>query len=139
MRAPSFMKLARIDGRRFITACRHGLVHVTWGRITLRFSQEEFRRLGGLLERAADALPPGSVRDGELRVVCRPDEECELRVGPLVLLLPPAEFQALVEAVREAVQRLDQILSSGMWDEDEADEAPPSVLEQLRRTIFSRN
>jgi hypothetical protein len=133
------MQLARIDGRRFITACRHGLVHVTWGRITLRFSREEFRRLSRLLEGAADALPPGSHRDGELRVVCRPDEECELRVGPLAFLLPPAEFQALVEAVGEAVQRLDQILASGIWDQDEADEAPPSVLEQLRRTIFSRN
>ena len=139
MRAPSFMQLARIDGRRFITACRHGLVHMTWGRITLRFSREEFRRLSRLLEGAADALPPGSLRDGELRVVCRPEEECELRVGPLALLLPPAEFQALVEAVSEAVQRLDQILASGIWDQDEADEAPPSVLEQLRRTIFSRN
>lgn len=139
MRAPSFMQLARIDGRRFITACRHGLVHVTWGRITLRFSREEFRRLGGLVERAADALPPGSFRDGELRVVCRPDGDNELRVGPLILLLPPAEFQALVEAVREAMQRLDQILASGMWDEDEAHEAPPSVLEQLHRTVFSRN
>lgn len=139
MRAPSFMQLARIDGRRFITACRHGLVHVTWGRITLRFSREEFRRLSGLLEGASDARPPDSLRDGELRVVCRPDEECELRVGPLVLLLPPAEFQALVEAVGEAVQRLDQILASGMWDQDKADVPPPTVLEQLRKTSFSLN
>lgn len=139
MRAPSFMQLARIDGRRFITACRHGLVHVTWGRITLRFSREEFRRLSGLVERAADALPPDSVRDGDLRVTCRLDGDCEVRVGPLALLLPPAEFQAFVGAIGEAVKRLDQILASGMWDQDEADEAPPNVLEQLRRTIFSRN
>jgi hypothetical protein len=139
MRAPSFMQLARIDERRFITACRHGLVHVTWGRITLRFSREEFKRLGGLVERAADALPPDSVHDGALRVTYRLDEDCELRVGPLALLLPPAEFQAFIQAVREAVHRLDQILASGIWDQDEVDEAPPSVLEQLRRTIFSRN
>jgi len=111
MRAPSFMQLARIDERRFITACRHGLVHVTWGRITLRFSREEFKRLGGLVERAADALPPDSVHDGALRVTYRLDEDCELRVGPLALLLPPAEFQAFIQAVREAVHRLDQILA----------------------------
>lgn len=139
MRAPSFMQLARIDELRFITACRHGLVHVTWGRITLRFSREEFRRLNGLVERATDALPPASVHDGALRVTARPNEDCEVRVGPLVLLLPPAEFQAFVRAVREAVQRLDQILASGMWDREEAGEAPPGVLEQLRRTSFSRN
>ena len=139
MRAPSFMQLARIDELRFITACRHGLVHLTWGRITLRFSREEFRRLGGLVERATDALPPASVYDGALRLTARPDEDCELRVGPLALLLPPAEFQVFIKAVREAVQRLDEILASGMWDQEEAKEAPPGVLEQLRRTIFSRN
>jgi hypothetical protein len=139
MRAPGFVQLARIDERRFIMACRHGLVHVTWGRMTLRFSREEFRRLGGLVERAADALPPDSVHDGALRVTARPDEDCEVRVGPLALLLPPAEFQAFVKAVREAVQRLDQILASGMWDQEEAQERPPSVLDQLRRTSFSRN
>jgi hypothetical protein len=139
MRAPGFVQLARIDERRFIMACRHGLVHVTWGRMTLRFSREEFRRLGGLVERATDALPPDSVHDGALRVTARPYEDCEVRVGPLALLLPPAEFQAFVQAVREAVQRLDEILASGMWDQEEAQETPPSVLDQLRRTRFSHN
>jgi hypothetical protein len=139
MRAPGFMQLARIDERRFIMACRHGLVHVTWGRITLRFSRQEFRRLGGLVERATDALSPDSVHDGALRVTARPDEDCEVRVGPLALLLPPAEFQAFVKAVREAVQRLDEILASGIWDQDEAEEARPSVIDQLRKTRFSHN
>ncbi len=139
MRAPGFMQLARIDERRFIMACRHGLVHVTWGRMTLRFSREEFRRLGGLVERATDTLPPDSVHDGALRVTARSDEDCEVRVGPLALLLPPAEFQAFVQAVREAVQRLDEILASGVWDQEEVQETLPSVLEQLRRTRFSHN
>ena len=139
MRAPHFIQLSRIDERRFITACRHGLVHVTWGRMTLRFSRDEFRLLVRLVGRAADDRLPNTARDGALRVIFRVDEDCELRVGPLALLLPAAEFQAFLGAAREAVQRLDEILASGIWDKPAADEAPVGILEQLQRFSFSQN
>lgn len=139
MRAPSFLQLAKIDERRFITACRHGLVHVTWGRITLRFSRDEFRWIAGVLQRAVDAVPPSFFREGELRVTYRVDEDCELQVGSLSLLFPPTEFQALAQAARDAIRRLDQILASGVWDGKEEEEAPPGILEMLRRFSFSQN
>lgn len=139
MRAPHFIHLSRIDERRFITGCRHGLVHVTWGRITLRFSRDEFRLLVKLVGRAADDRLPSTAREGTLRVTCRVDEDCELRVGPLALLLPPSEFQAFLGAAREAVERLDEILSSGVWDKPDAEESPTGILEQLRRFSFSAN
>ncbi len=139
MRAPNFVHLARVDEQRFITACRHGLVHVTWGRSTVRFSRDEFRRLAGLLERAVDTPAPNQVHDGGIRVTYRLGEECELQIGPLVLLLSPPEFQAFVQAASEAVQRLDEILASGMWDRNEEEEAPPNLLEQLQQFSFSRN
>ena len=139
MRAPNFVRLAQIDDQGFISACRHGLVHLTWGRTTTRFTREEFRRLAGLLDRAADALPPASAHDGELSVTCRLEGDCELRVGPLVLLLSPEEFQALAGAVREAAGRLAQILASGTWDAEEPEEDEPSFLERIRRNPFSLN
>jgi hypothetical protein len=139
MRGPNFVRLAQIDDQGFISACRHGLVHLTWGRTTTRFTREEFRRLVGLLDRAADALPPASAHDGELSVTCRLDGDCELRAGPLVLLLSPEEFQALVGAAREAVRRLDRILAAGTWDAEEPEDDEPSFLEQLRRNPFSPN
>jgi hypothetical protein len=139
MRAPHFVQLSRIDERRFITGCRHGLVHITWGRTTLRFSRDEFRLLVKLVGRAADDRLPNTARDGALRVTFRVDEDCELRVGPLVLLLSAADFQAFLEASKEAVQRLDEILDSGVWDRPAADDAPPGVLEQLHRFSFSQN
>jgi hypothetical protein len=140
MRPPSFIQLARMDEQHFITGCRHGLVHVTWGRSTVRFSREEFRRLAGLLERAADALPPMEAQDGEIRVTRCLDEDCELRLGSLILLLSPAEFRVFVRASAEAVRRLDEILASGIWDRgDKEEEAPPDILQQLRRGSFSRN
>jgi hypothetical protein len=139
MRAPNFVRLAQIDELGFITACRHGLVHLSWGRSTTRLTREEFRRLAGLVDRAADALPPASAHDGELSVTCRLDGDCELRAGPLVLLLSPEEFQALAGAVREAVRRLDEILASGTWDAEEPEDDQPGFLEQMRRNPFSPN
>jgi hypothetical protein len=107
--------------------------------MTLRFSRDEFRLLVKLVGRAADERLPNTARDGALRVTCRVDEDCELRVGPLVLLLSPAEFQAFLGAAKEAMQRLDEILASGIWDKPAADESPPGILEQLQRFSFSQN
>lgn len=140
MRTPHFLPLAQLDDQHFITACRHGVVHLTWGRVTVRFGRDEFKRLVGLLERTTDALPPHSTHDGDLRVTYRQDEDCELQMGSLILLLSPSGFGEFVETAREALQRLDEILASGMWDRDEPEEdTPASFLEQFRRVPFSRN
>lgn len=139
MRAPHFMQLARINGQHFMTACRHGLVHVTWGRTTIRLSRDEFRRLAGLLARTEDALLPNSGRDGEIRVTCRADEDCEVRVGPWILLLSPVEFQTFARAAQEAVRSLDEILAAGIWDTEDTPDSVPTLLEQLRQYTFSEN
>lgn len=140
MKSPHFLPLAQLDDQHFITACRHGVVHLTWGRVTARFHREEFRRLAALLEQAADAQPPVSLRDGGLRVTRRLDEDSELRLGRLVLLLAPSRFREFAEAAGEAVQQLDEFLASGAWDEPEEEEdAPPNPLEEFRRVLFSRN
>ena len=145
MRAPHFITLAQIDRAHFITACRHGVVHLTWGRTTLRFSHSEFERLASLVQQVTDGPPPASAHDGELRVISRPEEDSELRVGPTVILLSPSEWRSFDKAIRSAAQHLSAVLSSGAWDdpEDAADgeerEAPSNPLVQLRETRFSDN
>lgn len=139
MRAPHFVRLAQIDEQRFITGCRHGLIHLTWGRITIRFSRDEFRRVANLLERAASDLPPYSLRDGGFAATYRSDDECEFRSGPVVMLLPCQEFIELTNAASEAVQRLDRILTSGAWDQTEPEGPETGFLERLRRNPFSSN
>jgi hypothetical protein len=139
MKTPYFLRLAEIDNRHFITACRHGLVHLTWDRTTVRFTRDEFRRLASLVEHATVASPPASIRDGELAVTLRPEGRYELRVGPLVLFLSPSQFEKLVPATQQAIRRLDEILASGTWDGEDQDEAPPSILDQLQRHPFSDN
>jgi hypothetical protein len=141
MRAPHFVRLAEIDERRFINACRHGLVHLTWRRITVRFSRDEFRRLARLVARSVDS-PPGWSRDGELEVSYNAHQDCELRFGSLSLAVSPKEYLALHTAVEEAVEQLDKILDAGMWDQpgtEEPEDVPPSILERFRQHRFSEN
>jgi hypothetical protein len=139
MRIPHFLTLAQIDKLHFITACRSGVVHLTWARATVRFDREEFRRLAGLLERVADTQAPISVQDGEMCVTRRPNRECEFQMGPIVLLLSPVELEAFAQATHEALDRLDNILASGVWDRAEEGEGPPDPLDQAGRIPFSHN
>ena len=139
MRAPHFVRLAQLDEQRFISACRHGLVHLTWGRATLRLFRDEFRSLASLLEQAVQAEPPNSLRDGQIQVSARLDGDGELRVGTLVLLLSPEDFQLVSRTAREAVTRLDRFLSSGVWDRDEEDDTPTDSGALFQRTPFSEN
>jgi hypothetical protein len=138
MRAPFSIPLAQIDERRFITACRHGMVHLIWERVTIRFSRDEFRQLAGLVERAAHARIAFTIQEGEMHVTCDLSQGGEVRVGSSSLLLSASEFQELVRAVGDAVRRLDEILASGIWDQ-EPEPPQDSFLEQLRRASFSDN
>jgi hypothetical protein len=133
------MRLAQIDETRSISGCRHGLVHLGWGRTTIRFSRDEFRRLAGLLAHAGDSLSPSFMREGELEITYQPENECKVQVGAVVLLMSPAEYRELERGAREALERLDEILSSGMWDREEPEEGSQDFWEPLRRSPFSDN
>lgn len=136
---PNFVRLAQLDDQHFVSACRHGLIHLTWGRVTVRLGRDEFRRLASLLEEAVTALPPVSLRDRDLRITSRLDEDCELGLGSLVLLLSPVRCAELAQAAQEALTRLDRILASGVWDKSESEEPAPGFVEQFRQIRFSRN
>jgi hypothetical protein len=138
MRTPHFMRLAQIDEKRFISACRHGLVHLTWERATVRFSRDEFRRLVALLNRATSAGPPATFHDGDFRVTSRLDAESELSAGSWIIQLSPDEWHEFTGAAREALHRLDEILASGMWN-GEPEDTQSHAFEGIRRVPFSKN
>lgn len=122
-------------------ACKHGIVHMTWRRTTMRLSRDELRQLASLLAQAADELLPATLRHGDLRVTCRLDDDCEFQMGPLVLLLPAKQFQEFATMVGTAARRMDKLLDSGVWDEKEPEETleQPDFLERFRKPLFSRN
>jgi hypothetical protein len=138
MLRPYFVTLALLDQQHFIATCRNGLVHLTWGRATIRFTRDEFPRLARLLEYAAGTRPPATFRDGAVCITTRPDEDCELQLGSLVLLLPRDEFQRFAQAVQDATHSLDQFLAQGGFHE-EPGEPEPGLLEQLKKPSFSKN
>jgi hypothetical protein len=139
MKVPHFLRLAQIDEVRFISACRSGVIHLTWARATVRLDREEFRRLAWLLERAADIQPPTSLQDGDLSVTHHHGGECEVRLGAVALLLSSHDFGQLAEAAREAILRLDEILASGAWERTEDEDGPPDILDGMGKVSFSRN
>jgi len=138
MRAPHFIQLAQIDDHRFISACRHGLVHLTWGRATLRFRREEFRQLADMLAEMLKQSPPATRRVGVLSVARHFGGDWELRIGPMALHLDSEAGTTFAHTTQEAVRQLDEILASGMWDREEAEE-PPASFEDRLHISFSSN
>jgi hypothetical protein len=139
MRLPYVLTLAQLDDQHSIAACRSGIVHLIWGRITVRFSQDEFNRLAGLLAEATDESAAVSVSDGGLRITARPGDECECQFGPLVLLFAPTEFLQFARTVQEAARSLHGFLASGVWERETQEDAPQGALQQLQRIPFSLN
>jgi hypothetical protein len=139
VQAPHFVTLVQIDRRHTISACRHGIVHLHWKRSTIRFREDEFRRLTSLVEQAVIAEAPPTTRDGTFSVVARNRGDSEIGLGSMTLLLAPAEWEAFAEALPTAVGRLDDLRNSGAWDQSDPQESPPSPLERLRQTHFSDN
>jgi len=84
-----FIPLARADEQREISVCRHGVVHLNWWNMTLRF-----------IERLASVLQDGKTMvvslgphcDGDICLSSRDGRGYILTIGPVSLTLNAAEF-----------------------------------------------
>jgi hypothetical protein len=138
MSGTQFTILSRIDNVRFISACPHGVAHITWERLTLRLRLNEFEDLGHLLARASANEARPVHHAASLPIAYHPGDPCEVQVGVLVLRLSRSEFRQLAAAVAEAQRRLDEIVASGEWDEPEA-ASPADPFAELKAHHFSTN
>jgi len=128
-----------MDDLHFIAACPHGVAHLTWENVTLRFTLDEFKTMARLVERAIAAQTAMMLTDGNLSVAWQPLDRCELQVGPTALRLSPADFRRLAATVQEARRRLDDLTAAGAWAEPDQQESPPDPFQELKRIPFSRN
>jgi hypothetical protein len=137
---PRFTILSRIDDTRFISACPHGMVHLTWERLTLRLRVDEFEALALLLGHAVPGNEhlPGSRAAGSLRLSYRPGDPPEVCIGVAALRLKMIELRQLAAAVEEARLRLGQIAASGEWDQPDP-ERPADPFAGLKQNPFSVN
>jgi hypothetical protein len=137
MNGSHFSTLAQIDEHRLITACRHGVVHLIWDQVTLRLAAATFERLVYLLHRATQSAWPPFFEDEELSVSAHDDGTFGVRIDQIVLVLSASELKALARAAQQAARRLEELLASSAWSEDEAEDDDP--LEVFRQVRFSQN
>lgn len=93
--------LARLDYQRCVTCCQHGTIYLHWGRFSVYFDVESFKKL---LETLEVAVPDVQRRDhhtgqDEAGVI-------ELRLDELALELRPLDFMLLLSVVRSATEAL---------------------------------
>lgn len=131
-----FVRLAQVEGQGIISACRHGVVHLSWANVTVRLELAEFERLARLLSRGSALSTRAPLCEGDY---CLAAEGPRYRIGlaALDLWLSAAEFLTLVEMVASAHRRLHELLESDEWREPDPDEEELPSLDELSRHQFS--
>lgn len=134
-----FSRLAYLPGQGAVSICRHGLVHLTWENLTLRLQRSVFMRLGRLLERGLATSSSVPLYDQDLSVRSH-GGEFHVAVASIELTLSAETYLAFRGMIRQALQRLETLLASGGWEEDEEEE-PLALLpwEELDTPSFSLN
>ncbi|MFQ5814804.1 MAG: hypothetical protein ACE5I2_16625 [Anaerolineae bacterium] len=131
--------LAETDERRYIMQCEHGVIHLTWGHMTLHLTPTDFTRVAHLLEAGVSSTAPTRTGDDRCCLVRSADGYFQLWLGNVGLHLLPVDFLLLVDMVRVALRCLTDVGS----DETAADspktaEGDPGT-EMLPGTLFSIN
>lgn len=100
--------LAAYNSRSGIRRDAEGMVHLSWGTLSLRMTQAEFLELVGLVVEAGGC----AARCGELtrssggKIVCCPMGQVMLSRGDLSIWFSPEEFEEFSGLVVRARQRL---------------------------------
>jgi hypothetical protein len=134
-----FSRLAHAPGQGVVSVCRHGLVHLTWGNVTIRLERDLFLRLGRLLDRALAITTPIPIYDGELSVGFD-QTHFRITVDAIEWSLSAEDFLVFREMVQKAARRLEALIASGRWEEPDEAEAPIlSLMDEAGEPRFSLN
>jgi hypothetical protein len=134
-----FSQLAHLPGQGIISICRHGLVHLTWENVTIRLERGVFQRLGRLVERAMAISSPVPIYDDDLSVDFD-RSHFRVTIPSIEWTLSTESFLAFRGMIKEALKRLELLVASGRWEEE--DEAEPLTLmpfDELEGHSFSLN
>jgi len=135
-----FIPLASADDRREISVCRHGIVHLNWWNMTLRFMPKDFERLTETLTYGKGmAVSFGSWCDGDICLSSRHGPGYVLTVASVSLALDAEDYRSLTSIAQKASRRLKTVLASKMWQEPEPESPQANPLAGLKGTNFSTN
>jgi hypothetical protein len=112
-----FIQLASAEDWGSVLVCRHGVIHLRWGNITVRLPHEVFSRLVRLVGQGSNLASSIPLRDGELGVAI---EEGGYRVAVdfLELVLTAEAFLAFLMLVKDAHCTLEEVMARDDWQEE---------------------
>ena len=134
-----FSRLAYAPGQGAVSICRHGLVHLTWENLTLRLQRPIFLRLGRLLERGLATSSSIPLFEEGLSIHVQ-GSQFRVAIAPIELTLSAETYLVFRGMIQQAMQRLESLIASGSWEEDD-DVEPLALLpwEELDTPSFSLN
>jgi len=106
--------IAKIDQRRYITYCDHGILHLTWGMSTWRFRPQDFVYVTDLLNSGAEFMAFTELSKGTVKLSQDEQGNISLVINEVGLHLDINSFLSLVEMSNVALKKLRRVP-----DEDE--------------------
>jgi hypothetical protein len=134
-----FIQLASAEDWGSVLVCRHGVVHLRWGNVTVRLPHEVFSRLVRLVGQGSTLASAIPLRDGELGVAI---EEGGYRVAVdfLELVLTAEAYLAFLMLVKDAFCKLEEVMARDDWQQEpESLSFADDAQELLRPHRFSLN
>ena len=118
MATPHLVRLATVENRGIITACRHGAIHLSWDNLTLRLGFQDLNRLARLFRLSSTLALPHPLYANEYGIAA---DKSGYRVvfGEVELLVSAADFLSLADMIRTGWRRLEQLLAAGEWPQTE--------------------
>jgi hypothetical protein len=134
-----FIQLASAEDWGSVLVCRHGVIHLRWGNLTVRLPHEVFGRLVRLVGQGSSLASSIPLRDGELSVAI---EEGGYRVAVdfLELVLTAEAYLAFLILLKDALHRLQEVMAREDWQQEpESLSFADDAQELLRPHRFSLN
>lgn len=105
--------LAERDAHHHVAYCKHDVVHLTWGTVTLRFRPQDFARIINLLEQGAMGAGDRKICDGPICLIQNASGNFALIVKNFGLNLEAGDFLMLVDLVRVALLQIKHVRQNG--------------------------
>jgi hypothetical protein len=104
-----FLVIARFNERIYIARCGHGIIHLVWGMVTLRFRPQDFVQVARLMEQGAIGDRNQHVSNGAVCLTQDENGNFSLKVKEFVLHLTTIDFLLLVDLMHSALMRLGYV------------------------------
>lgn len=112
-----FIQLATAEDWGSVIVCRHGVVHLRWGNLTIRLPHEAFGRLVRLVNLGSTLASPIPLRDRELGVAIEEDGY-RVSVDFLELVLSAEAYLAFLMLLTDALRKLQEVMARDDWEQE---------------------